>query len=66
MRGDPLWITAKYHGKCSKCGTPFQRGDRVFYYPISRKIYAGDCAQRAADDFDTMREYERGQGVLYA
>ena len=48
--GDPRWITAKHDG-VDKKGTPIKRGDRVFYYPNSNTIFAGEAAEAAARDF---------------
>jgi hypothetical protein len=47
---DPYWITARYAGT-DRNGQPFKRGDRVFYYPATRAILAGDAAEQAARDF---------------
>ena len=49
-RNDPRWITARYAGTDAK-GTPFEKGERVFYYPNTKTIYAGAAAVDAALDF---------------
>jgi hypothetical protein len=47
---DPRWLTARFAGKCSTkdCGARVKPGDRVFYYPSSKAIYAQTCGH--ADD----------------
>jgi hypothetical protein len=52
--GDPRWITAKYAGT-DKDGVPFRKGERVFYYPVSRTILTGDKAEQAARDFEAAK-----------
>lgn len=60
---DPYWMTAKYAGK-AKDGTPFKKGDKVFYYPSTKTILAGDAADAAAAEFqgavDDERFYNQG------
>jgi len=60
---DPYWMTAKYAGK-AKDGTPFKKGDKVFYYPSTKSILAGEAADRAAEEFqgavDDERLYNQG------
>lgn len=60
---DPYWMTAKYAGK-DKDGTPFKKGDRVFYYPKGKVILAGKAAEQAAAEFqaavDDERTYNQG------
>ena len=50
-RNDPRWIITKFPGK-DKNGSAFKCGDRVFYYPLTKTILAGDAAERAAADFE--------------
>lgn len=50
--GDPYWVTARYPGTCAKCGTPFPKGTRVFYYPKGKRLYSEACAVAAANDFE--------------
>lgn len=40
---DPYWCTAKYKGRCAGCNKPFNRGERIFYYPRTRKPFAENC-----------------------
>ena len=50
---DPYWLTAKYAGKCAKCGKVISAGERIYYYPNTRTVYCGgdDCGGAAARDF---------------
>lgn len=57
--GDPYWMNAKYAGTDAK-GLPFKKGERVFYYPKTKTIYAGGNAEAASHDFQSMAEYEEG------
>jgi hypothetical protein len=57
--GDPYWMTAKYAGTDAK-GLAFKKGERVFYYPKTKTIYAGTNAETAYHDFQSMAEYEEG------
>ena len=50
---DPRWMTARYPGTDAK-GSPFKAGDRVFYYPSSKTVYAGENAEAAARDFEAQ------------
>ena len=47
---DPRWITAKYAGTDTH-GTKFGKGDRVYYYPRTKQIVAGETAEQADRDF---------------
>lgn len=49
---DPYWLIAKYPGK-DKNGKPFKKGDRVFYYPLTKTILTGEEAEKAARDFNS-------------
>ena len=52
-KGDPYWKRAKVGGT-SADGTPYAKGDRVFFYPRSGATYAGDAATRASAEFDEL------------
>ena len=56
-RGDPYWKRAKADG-VGVDGTAYKRGERVFYYPRTGAIYAGDAAQRASAEFDELAVLE--------
>ena len=45
--GDPYWKRAKSPGT-SADGTPYRKGERVFFYPRSGVTYAGGSAKRAS------------------
>ena len=65
--GDPYWMIAKYNGKCSGCGAPFRRGDRVFRYK-SGKMFAEQCGCgiEQSERFEALAQdeynYSRGYG----
>jgi hypothetical protein len=63
-RNDPYWITAKWAGKCAKCGAPIKRGERAFYYPQERRLYSGECAEQAASDFQALAADEESCGAI--
>lgn len=66
---DPRAITAKYAGKCADCNEPFNRGERVFYYPANRIAVSGKCAEiakrlweaEAWDEENFAAAYNRGE-----
>lgn len=65
--GDPRWITAKYAGIDAQ-GTPFRKGEEVFYFPNGRKIYAGAAGVEASKRFESERADEdvyNGYGSAY-
>ena len=59
--GDPYWIEARFAGKChgdkGACQQMITRGDRVFYYPNGRHVFAVPCghAGENAADFESHR-----------
>lgn len=56
---DPKWIESRFAGK-DRNGTPFKRGERIFYYPASKTILAGEAAKQAAADFEAHRQDDDG------
>lgn len=48
---DPRTIQARFDGTCNKCGERYAKGARVFYYPIGKSTYSGECAEAAAREF---------------
>lgn len=56
-RGDPDWKRAKTDG-VSVDTAVYQQGERVFFYPRTGAIYAGDAAQRASAEFDELAALE--------
>jgi hypothetical protein len=63
--GDPRWLTAKYAGKCAKCGEPIAKGERIFYYPKGKATYSGECAAACDRDFESARFDEDVMGGGY-
>lgn len=59
MRNDPRWITAKFASK-DRNGLFFAKGERVFYYPLTKTVLAGEAAEQAARDFEAARSDEEG------
>jgi len=56
-KGDPHWKRAKVDGT-SQDGTPYCKGERVFFYPRTGATYAGDSAKRASAEFDELAAFE--------
>ena len=58
--GDPHWMTARYPGKCDAagCSDPIKKGDKIFYYPSSKKAYVGTHAEANARDFSSAAQDE--------
>ena len=56
---DPRWIEAKFDSK-DITGNPVKRGDRVFYYPLTKTLLSGEEAERASRNFEADR-YRRGR-----
>jgi hypothetical protein len=52
--GDPHWITARYPGVCAArdCTQAIARGDRAFYYPNGRALYAAPCGHADTNSRD--------------
>lgn len=57
-KGDPYWMTAKYPGK-AKDGTAIRKGDKVFYYPLTKVMLVGRDAEKASREFDAEADDER-------
>ena len=60
-KGDPHWIIAKYPGTDAH-GRPFAKGERVFYFPNGKRIYAGPAADEASARFESERADDKGYG----
>lgn len=56
-RNDPYWTSAKFDS-VAEDGTPVKRGDRIFFYPIGRKVLVGAQAEAAAADFQACAQDE--------
>jgi hypothetical protein len=48
---DPRWITARFPGRCKKCGKKVETGGTVYYLPVGKAIYCKDCGEEAARRF---------------
>jgi hypothetical protein len=50
---DPYWMSARFPGKCARCGKEIKKGEQIFYYPNTRAVYCdGDnCGGQEARDF---------------
>jgi hypothetical protein len=51
---DPKWLTAKYPGRDAK-GNPFNKGDKVLYYPRTKKFLVGKEAEKAWMEFEASK-----------
>ena len=51
MRNDPRWITAKFAGVDAN-GNAVKKGDTVYYFPLTRKIFTGEAAEAEARNFE--------------
>jgi hypothetical protein len=56
-KGDPYWKRARADGT-SADGTPYAKGERVFFYPRTGATYAGNGATRASAEFDELAALE--------
>jgi hypothetical protein len=59
MRSDPRWIEAKYAGVDAN-GNAFKKGETVFYFPLTKKIFSGEAADAEARSFEAARFDEDG------
>lgn len=59
---DPRWITARYESVCAgkDCTRAIRKGDQVYYYPLGRKVFSGQCAEAASAGFEACRFDEDG------
>lgn len=57
MKNDPYWMSARFDS-IAEDGTQVRRGDRVFYYPSERKVYAGERAEAESRRFDAAVQDE--------
>ena len=48
--GDPHWITARYNSTCAQsgCTQAISKGERGFYYPRGKALYAEPCGHADA------------------
>ena len=52
MKGDPFWKIARFDDGDIK------KGDRVFYFPRTRRALKGEAAEQASRDFEAARADE--------
>jgi hypothetical protein len=54
-RNDPRWIEARFQSKCGKCGDAVLKGDKVYYYPLEKKVFCkkDDCSGSCERDFSS-------------
>lgn len=52
--GDPHWITARFDSTCSgkNCTQTIKRGERAFYYPKGKHIFAVPCGHAEINEND--------------
>lgn len=62
---DPRWIQAKFASKCSKCKEHIGKGEVIYYYPLTKDVFSGECAKAAEKDFNSMLEQENFYGSPY-
>jgi hypothetical protein len=65
MKNDPYWLTARFHSTAAN-GAPIRKGDRVFYYPSTRRCFTGQAAIEAAADFSQCAADEAFESGSYA
>ena len=53
-KGDPFWTHARFASTDAN-GLPVRKGDRIFYYPRTRKVLSGEAAEQASREFESMR-----------
>ena len=41
MKNDPVMMFAKYKGYCDRCGHRINKGDQMYYYPITKHCVCG-------------------------
>jgi hypothetical protein len=48
---DPRWIITRFAGKSNDGKSEWKKGDRVFYFPLTKTILSGAAAETAAARF---------------
>ena len=66
-KNDPKKMTAKFKGKCSKCGCEIKKGDNIVYYPINSQAFCSKCGDKEFQSFIESaideENYNNGFGV---
>lgn len=62
VRGDPFWMKAKFAGKCSgtNCNDTISKGQDIFYYPKTKSVFVGKCADSNYRDYRIHASSEDG------
>ena len=42
---DPRQITAKFTSSCTTCNSTVKKGEQLYYWPSSRKVYCLKCGE---------------------
>jgi hypothetical protein len=52
---DPRWIASKYSGICDKCHTETKPGERLFYFPRTKKYFCDSetCGRKEDRSFQS-------------
>lgn len=59
----PYFTTARFPGTCAETGKAIKKGDRVAYYPATRKVFAEDSKQ--ADELRGL-QFSQAHGLADA
>ena len=51
--GDPYWTTARFNSTDAN-GNAVKKGDRIFYYPLTKTVLTGAQAEQASAEFQSM------------
>jgi hypothetical protein len=57
FRNDPRWIDAKFSSSCN-CGNMIKKGERIFYYPLTKTAMCKTCSEKADQEFREMAQDE--------
>ena len=55
---NPRYMWSRYAGHCSSCGEYIPKTSDVFYYPTTKKIYFGVCAETASQQYRSITHDE--------
>jgi hypothetical protein len=56
---DPRWIVTKFASKDAN-GNLVKKGERAFYYPLTKALLTGEEAEAASREFEAARLAEEG------
>ena len=43
--GDPRKMNSKFPGKCLRCGAKIERGDIIYYWPLTKTARCEKCGE---------------------